>query len=199
MEVVQSARRRLLLGCWLSFGSFLANHVTGYTSEDTEWSPKIRSPKPLENQLFSCPSFLHLRSTTRGVRIDEIRHLGSYRGLTSTPDAELSPPPIPQEALARGTARAAAQAAKARAESERLRLGQEQGTDAILGGETEDEEGDVVAVFGEVVEDPLLFEPLDHCEDPQVVCEEMKRLNHEVLKGFIKLTQNLVHDPAENK
>ena len=67
----------------------------------------------------------------------------------------LSPPPIPIDALARGTRRAAAAAARARAESVRIRLGENTpDSDAILGGaETaEDEEGDVVAVFGEIVE-----------------------------------------------
>ena len=71
--------------------------------------------------------------------------------------AQLTPPEIPYEAVARGTRRAAAAAAKARAESERLRLGEEDPdkTGAILGGavnNVEEEEGDVVAVFGEIVE-----------------------------------------------
>ena len=72
--------------------------------------------------------------------------------------ANLPPPEIPYDALARGTKRAAAAAAKARAESERLRLGEEDPdkTGAILGGAApaveEEEEGDVVAVFGEIVE-----------------------------------------------
>lgn len=126
--------------------------------------------------------------------------------------AHLTPPEIPQEALARGTKRAAAAAARARAESERLRLGEDDPdkTDAILGGPVpavEEEEGDVVAVFGEIVEvssisckssfseiifhqtsfvlttifstdllkDPLLVEPLDPCEDPTVIRDEVKR------------------------
>ena len=63
-----------------------------------------------------------------------------------------------QEALERGTRQSAANAARARAESERLRLAGDNAdaTDAILGGvptageSTED--GDVVAVFGEIVE-----------------------------------------------
>ena len=66
----------------------------------------------------------------------------------------LVPPVIPTEALERGTRRAAAVAAKARAESDRMRLGEDTApnSDAILGGTTEQEEGDVVAVFGEIVE-----------------------------------------------
>ena len=80
----------------------------------------------------------------------------------------LTPPPIPQEALKQGTNRAAAAAARARAESERLRLGDDADkTDAILGGVSgpsstgDEEKGDVVAVFGEIVEDPILVEPQD--------------------------------------
>jgi len=122
----------------------------------------------------------------------------------------LRPPPIPQEALTLGTKRAAKAAAKARAEAERIRLagihGEGDTTNAILGGvaasqeENDDnDEGDVVAVFGEIVEDPLLVEPLDRCDDPKVVREEVKRLNVEVLKGFVQLVQDLVHRPMENK
>lgn len=89
-------------------------------------------------------------------------------------EGKLEPPPIPTEALERGTRKAAAAGAKAQAESERLRLND---TGAILGGVQEDkeEEGDVVAVFGEIVEDPLLVEPLDHCEDPIVIAATVKK------------------------
>lgn len=68
--------------------------------------------------------------------------------------AHLTPPEIPKDALERGTRRAAAAAARAREEAERLRLADDSNTDAILGGvrDTEEEEGDVVGVFGEIVE-----------------------------------------------
>jgi hypothetical protein len=79
--------------------------------------------------------------------------------------ATLTPPEIPKDALARGTKQAAAAAARARAESERLRLSHAGGgddadkTDAILGGvrtdggeSEDDDEGEVVGVFGEIVE-----------------------------------------------
>jgi hypothetical protein len=121
--------------------------------------------------------------------------------------ALLTPPTIPTEALTRGTRKAAAAAARARAEAERIRLVADDAdkTDAILGGvqvpegAEEDEEGSVVAVFGEIVEDPLLVEPLDPCEDPKVIRDEVKRLNQEVLQGFVRLVQDLVHRPVENK
>jgi len=120
--------------------------------------------------------------------------------------ATLTPPPIPTAALERGTRRAAAAAARARAEAERIRLAVDEvdKTDAILGGVTgahkeEEEEGDVVAVFGEIVEDPLLVQPFDRCEDPKVVRDQVQELNKKVVQGFVQLVQDLVHRPTENK
>ena len=81
--------------------------------------------------------------------------------------SQLTPPEIPTESLERASERAAAAAAKAKAESERLRLQLEDDddkTNAILGGVTDEnveEEGDVVAVFGEIVEVRVL-DLLDH-------------------------------------
>jgi hypothetical protein len=74
-----------------------------------------------------------------------------------TEAANLTPPEIPVEALERGTRRAAAAAARAQAETERLRLADEaDNSDAILGGVPTaaeiEEDGEVVAVFGEIVE-----------------------------------------------
>lgn len=117
---------------------------------------------------------------------------------------QLEPPPIPTEALINGTERAARAAAQARAEAERQRLGDHQATHAILGGTvSKDEENDdsenVVAVFGEIVEDPWRVQPLDRCEDPTVVRDEVKRLNARVLQLFVQLVQDLVHRPMENK
>lgn len=126
----------------------------------------------------------------------------------------LTPPPIPHEALERGTNRSAAAAAQARAESERLRLlgGENQdntlagtvptdpsGSGATANGGGDDNDGSVVGVFGEIVEDPVLFQPLDRCEDPRVVRDEVKRLNNEAVKGFVELVRDLVHRPMENK
>lgn len=120
--------------------------------------------------------------------------------------AALTPPPIPVAALERGTRRAAAAAARARAQAERNRLGLDEidKTDAILGGVTaekveEEDDGEVVAVFGEIVEDPLLVEPLDHCEDPKFIRDQVQELNKKVLQGFVRLVQDLVHRPTENK
>ncbi|GKY99396.1 hypothetical protein MPSEU_000894300 [Mayamaea pseudoterrestris] len=114
---------------------------------------------------------------------------------------DLEPPEIPQAALTRGTLRASAAAKRMRAEAEQLRLGKD-ATDAILGGVVKDDEDGgtpVVAVFGEIVEDPLHFEPLDTCENHSVIRNQVKSLNIQVIQGFIKLVQDLVHRPTENK
>lgn len=128
----------------------------------------------------------------------------------------LRAPPIPTDAINRGTYRAAAIAARARETERQLRLAElrrgddSQGneddkTDSILGGVIKDAtidehaEGDVVAVFGEIVEDPLLVEPLDDCNDPMVVRDEVKRLHQIVLRTFVRMVQDLVHRPLENK
>jgi len=125
-----------------------------------------------------------------------------------TEASTLKPPEIPKEALERGTRKACAAATKTRAEAERLRLADEGDQTAdVLGGvlagnttsELEEEEGDVVAIFGEIVEDPLTVQPLDPCEDPAVIRDEVKRLNREVVQGFVDLLHDLVNRPAENK
>jgi hypothetical protein len=126
-----------------------------------------------------------------------------YRTMAAT--AAWTPPPIPQAALERGTARAARAAAQAIAASERLRQHGDERTEDFLRGNTdvdmeeEEEDGDVVAVFGEIVEDPWLVQPTDDCQDPIVVRDELKRLNQQVLETFVKLVQDLVHRPTENK
>jgi mediator of RNA polymerase II transcription subunit 7 len=128
----------------------------------------------------------------------------------------LRPPPIPTDAIVRGTKKAAEIAARTR-EAERqqrlaeLRRGDDsQGmeddkTDSILGGVVkttnvdDHDDGDVVAVFGEVIEDPILIEPLDYCDDPIVVRDEVKRLHQIVLRTFVKMVQELVHKPLDSK
>lgn len=117
--------------------------------------------------------------------------------------ASLAPPAIPTEALERASKRAAAKASAAHAEAERMRLqlGEADNTDAILGGvlAKEDEDGEVVAVFGEIVEDPNLVQVQDNCEDPTVVRDEVYKLNKDVMRKFVKLVQELVHRPLDNK
>jgi hypothetical protein len=147
-------------------------------------------------------------STTKKLVLPAAQHARSQREIYYTRGETLEPPEIPTAALECGTRRAAAAAARARAEAERLRLGDqgidEDKTGAIFGGVTArkddmEEEGDVVAVFGEIVEDPVLIEPLDNCEDPKVIRDEVKRLNSTVLKEFVRLVRDLVHRPLEHK
>ena len=57
----------------------------------------------------------------------------------------------------------------------------------------------VVAVFGEIVEDPTLVTAEDECDDPIEIRENVKRLNQDVLNGFLKLIKQLVNDPNDNK
>ena len=59
----------------------------------------------------------------------------------------------------------------------------------------------IVAVFGEIVEDPTLstIHIDDECNNPTILRDNVKRLNHSVLQGFLSLVTKLVHDPIDNK
>jgi len=131
----------------------------------------------------------------------------------TTPDGTplLTPPPIPVDALkvaAKKAAQIASEAAKA-AEAERFAsLGTTPATESASKTESikidgsdapETIEGDVVAVFGEIVEDPMLVEVQDECENPESIRQRLNELNKEVLAGFVKLVNELVHNPLDNK
>ena len=91
---------------------------------------------------------------------------------------------------------------------------EEDTTDRILGGVTHSTnttnnttdhqanndltDGDVVAVFGEIVEDPLLI-LTDNDNDPMVIRQQMQHLHRKVVRTFVRLVQDLVHRPTENK
>ena len=141
----------------------------------------------------------------------------------------LTPPAIPTEALQRASQRAAAQLQRAKEESEQIRLAAEAdgeegdnagagkgSADATVGGGTTGNEGgvptkgmeekedlddwkDSVAVFGEYVEDPLLAPVEDLCQDPTEIQAQVKKLNHQILRGFVKLVEELVNRPLEHK
>ena len=64
---------------------------------------------------------------------------------------------------------------------------------------------EVVSIFGEVVEDPLLRIPHEKeegedgeptCDDPSDVAREMKRINHQIMTSFVTLTNVLLQEPA---
>ena len=128
----------------------------------------------------------------------------NYYRLASIPGL-LTKPTIPKDAIARGTH-------KARKESERLRqlaleAYQSTTSDGVEGGsmmgvnhnhtngggvnESDDENGNVTAIFGEILEDPTLLEPVETCPEPTKIRDEVKRLNRTVLQLFISLTQDL--------
>mmetsp|Transcript_24378 Transcript_24378/g.35650 ORF Transcript_24378/g.35650 Transcript_24378/m.35650 type:complete len:241 (+) Transcript_24378:96-818(+) len=128
----------------------------------------------------------------------------------------LQPPPIPTECFERAAQKAAAVAAGAAAESENIRnlavAAQNSPNDGAVtadmsvqhmeaGGEgiEDGDNSDMVAVFGEIVEDPLLVHVPDDCQDPTVIKGTMSRLNREVLQGFVSLVNELVYRPPDNK
>jgi hypothetical protein len=139
-----------------------------------------------------------------------------YYGLASrnTPaHLRLTPPEIPLRSFRVAAKKVAKEVRRAKEESEKMRLaacGDVDGTpnktetDATMKEEDDDSidpddpNEPVVAVFGEIVEDPTLTVE-EECEDPAVIRENVKRLNQEVLKGFLELVRVLVNDPKENK
>ena len=84
-------------------------------------------------------------------------------------------------------------------EAERLRGGKDGGgeevPEAVL-------PGDVLAVFGEIVEDPnLVVDPGGYIDDggPAATRSRMRSLNREVMVQFLDLVNKLVKDPTKNK
>lgn len=61
------------------------------------------------------------------------------------------------------------------------------------------DDGEFVAVFGEIVEDPLLAPIEDGCNDPTKIRDELNRLNNKVLGGFVELVRELVTALANQK
>ena len=111
----------------------------------------------------------------------------------------LRAPPVPTGALERNAVYANAASARARKEAERLRGGKDGGgeevPEAVL-------PGDVLAVFGEIVEDPnLVVDPGGDIDDggPAATRSRMRSLNREVMVQFLDLVNKLVKDPTKNK
>jgi mediator of RNA polymerase II transcription subunit 7 len=134
----------------------------------------------------------------------------------------LVPPEIPLRAFRVAAKKVRVERKRAKEESERIRLLACAGDGAAAAGSndaaacndgtksaSQDNDDDdsidpndpnepVVAVFGEIVEDPTLTVD-EECDDPTVIRENVKRLNQEVLRGFLKLVRGLVNDPNDNK
>ncbi|KAL3767013.1 hypothetical protein ACHAWU_004511 [Discostella pseudostelligera] len=152
---------------------------------------------------------------------------------TSVGEVLLTPPEIPHRAfrVAAKKARMEHQRRKLLEEEERrraLQLSVSEGVDASKGGVIpthtkspmeEDVEDDdsidvdnpnepLVAVFGEIVEDPTLFQghadddkkEEEQCHDPAIIRENVKRLNSDVLHGFLALVRKLAEDdPSDHR
>lgn len=121
----------------------------------------------------------------------------------------LPPPPIPHAALKHGTERAAQAAALAR-QQQQTAADSSTSTDTILGGggqhaihhdndDANNNNNKMVAVFGEIVEDPYLVVPPDgSIENPQDILNAITELNGTVLRNFQSLVMDLVHQPQHN-
>lgn len=57
----------------------------------------------------------------------------------------------------------------------------------------------IIAVFGEIVEDPTLLQIDQECSNPTTLRDNVQRLNRSVLQNFLTLVTKLVNDPIENK
>lgn len=137
---------------------------------------------------------------------------------TTTPSAnngnsnnKLVPPPIPTTCFEKAAKRVAKNVADAQAAAEAEISGKNSAVEAAAQANSnlslveevtavDNEEDDVVGVFGEVVEDPVLLTPLlDDCSDPLVVRDTVIRLNKESLLLFVTLIDDIVNRPLENK
>ena len=133
-----------------------------------------------------------------------------FRSASSNNESnKLVPPPIPTECFEKAAksvakaveeAKAAAEAAEAAMKSavaaqESSNLSLEEEVAPVENGDE-----DVVGVFGEVVEDPVLITPLiDDCSNPLEVRDTVIRLNKEIMLLFVTLIDDLVNRPLENK
>lgn len=114
-----------------------------------------------------------------------------------THSKKLSPPPIPVDAFVKASENAILQAASAAPNA--TGEPKEQHPPDI---EAENVADDLVGVFREVVEDPLLV--YQHFvdkndEDPKITFGKINKLNDECLTKFIELVNDLVYRPKENK
>lgn len=134
---------------------------------------------------------------------------------TLASSGKLTPPDIPERAFRVAAKRVRQEKERARLESERIRLeaggcDSEASTDVAMADKQNDDDDDsitdpndpnepIVAVFGEIVEDPTLVYVEEECNNPTILRDNVKRLNRSVLQGFLKLVNKLVNDPIENK
>ena len=136
---------------------------------------------------------------------------------------QLKPPDIPRRAFRVAAKRVRQEKERARLESERIRLEVEQ--KGVVDGKSSGDDGNkadyekssdivvadddvdsitdpnepIVAVFGEIVEDPTLVYVDEECNNPTMLRDNVKGFNRSVLQGFLKLLTKMVDDPIENK
>ena len=148
----------------------------------------------------------------------------SFASQSTPAHQKLKPPPIPHQAFKVAAKRVLMERQKAREESDRIRLDAEgvvavssksdDGSDNKMDvdksdtstakqdddndDDSIDPDGSVVAVFGEIVEDPTLIIE-EECHDPVEIRENVKKLNQSVVNGFLKLVKQLVNNPNDNK
>ena len=148
----------------------------------------------------------------------------SFASQSTPAHQKLKPPPIPHQAFKVAAKRVLMERQKAREESDRIRLDAEgvvavssksdDGSDNKMDvdkldtstakqdddndDDSIDPDGSVVAVFGEIVEDPTLIIE-EECHDPVEIRENVKRLNQSVVNGFLQLVKQLVNNPNDNK
>lgn len=141
--------------------------------------------------------------------------------------SRLKPPEIPHRAFRIAAKKVALERRRAKEESDRIRsaaVGEggaaipllagasaapgegkdgaktdgEEEDDDLEGVDINDPNAPVVAVFGEIVEDPTLTQE-EECDDPTLIRKNVEDLNQRVLRGFLNVVQKLVHEPTDNK
>jgi hypothetical protein len=189
----------------------MADEAAATAKDPSTSTPKITNAAPELSQNVSAPE----EGEEDMLLVSEFPPPPAYYGLASrnTPaHLRLTPPEIPLRSFRVAAKKVLRERKRMREESERIRLAAcadgSSTTDTTKIDDTKEDDDDsidpddpnepVVAVFGEIVEDPTLTVE-QQCDDPNVVRENVKRLNQEVLKGFLKLVRVLVNDPNENK
>ena len=131
-----------------------------------------------------------------------------YKLFASLPANALPPPPpIPTsklEATATKVAEITAAVQKIREEQQDTLVGVDPNSAvaaaahaAIAEASAPPDLEEVVSIFGEVVEDPLLrkVNEKETCDNPKDIAQEMKNVNQDIMTSFVTLTQVLLQEP----
>lgn len=131
-----------------------------------------------------------------------------YKLFASLPANALPPPPpIPTsklEATAEKVAKITAAVQKIRDEQQDTLVGVDPNSAVAAAAHAAIAEAsappnleEVVSIFGEVVEDPLLriVNEKETCDNPKDIAQEMKKVNQDIMTSFVTLTQVLLQEP----